>query len=149
MHRRERDNLAWPPRAKPHDLVGCSGKMAFELIQTHYRRHERWLSILFFGLGFAFDALILRRIDEPKVLVHQAVYIALCAGLIALELVGEVKELRAPPWLARAWGLREWVLHFMLGTLLNAWMAAWTLANWFLTFRAMTRVSIRSRADLA
>jgi hypothetical protein len=71
--------------------------------------------------GFAFDTLMLRRIDEPKVIVQQAVYLVVSALLIGIELVGSTRELKAPRALGRVWKYREALLHFLMGTLLNCY----------------------------
>src|SRR3954471_10308149 len=70
-----------------------------------------WKHLAFFTAGFVFDAFMVRRIDDVKVLVQQGVYLAL-SGLLLGSLV--VFRERAHRWAAPA-------LHFMLGTLLNAY----------------------------
>lgn len=75
-----------------------------------YQKYERWMPIAFFALGFVFDALMLRRIDELKAILQQALYIILSAYFIGQELLGR-----------KGWKYREPLLHFMLGTLLNSY----------------------------
>ena len=70
-----------------------------------------WRHLAFFTAGFIFDAFVVRRIDDVKVLVQQGVYLAL-SGVLLGSLV--VLRERAHRWAAPA-------LHFMLGTLLNAY----------------------------
>ncbi len=82
---------------------------------------QRWLPIIFFVLGFVFDAFILRRPDELVIIVHQAIYLLLSAGLVAIELVEQQEEVPPPRLLTRVWRFREPVLHFLMGTLLNAY----------------------------
>lgn len=89
--------------------------------QETYKKHERWVPVAFFVLGFAFDAVMLKRIDEPMVLIQQALYIALSATFIGLELIEVTREVAPPRWLAKVWRFREALLHFMLGTLLNCY----------------------------
>lgn len=92
------------------------------LWRDFYRRHERWLPAAFFILGFIFDAVVLRRPDEGLVIAQQAVYLALSAGLIAIELSELARGPLAPPrWLKNVWEYREAALHFLMGTLLNAY----------------------------
>lgn len=86
-----------------------------------YQRNQRWVPIVFFVLGFAFDTFMLRRIDEPKVILQQAIYLAVSAALIGVELVGSTRELPAPRMFTRIWKYREALLHFLMGTLLNCY----------------------------
>lgn len=90
-------------------------------VRDYYRRNARWTPIAFFILGFAFDALMLRRIDEPKVILQQAAYLVFSAVLIAVELIETIREVPPPALLRKVWRFREPLLHFMLGTLLNSY----------------------------
>lgn len=89
--------------------------------KSFYDRNRRWTPIVFFIAGFIFDALMLRRVDELLTIIQQAVYILISAGLIRLELIETQRELTAHPWLKRVWHYREDALHFLMGTLLNAY----------------------------
>jgi hypothetical protein len=92
-------------------------------------KHKKWEPLVFFVAGFAFDAMLLHRIDDPLMLIHQAVYLSLCAFVIAWDLFGDVDRAevpatelgRVPKFFAKLWSYREGVLHFMLGTLLNVY----------------------------
>ncbi|MDR3606222.1 MAG: DUF2914 domain-containing protein [Oligoflexia bacterium] len=88
-----------------------------------YRKYERWVPIAFFILGFVFDAVMLRHVDELKTLIQQAAYLLFSAALIGVELVESVHEIHPPslPGLGRLWKYREAFLHFFLGTLLNSY----------------------------
>jgi hypothetical protein len=95
--------------------------VTFKQAQDFYQRHRRWVPIVFFLLGFVFDAFLLRRIDELKTILQQALYLLLAATLIGAELLETTREIH-PPWgLRKAWKYREAVLHFLLGTLLNSY----------------------------
>src|ERR1051326_2353412 len=86
-----------------------------------YAKYERWVPILFFALGFVFDTLMLRRIDELATLLQQAAYIVISAFLLSIELTEVTQEVH-PPWpLKKIWRYREALLHFLLGTLLNSY----------------------------
>jgi hypothetical protein len=89
--------------------------------QGLYKKHGRWVPIASFFAGFVFDALVLTRIDELKVILQQAVYLLVSALLIGVELIEEDRELEAPRLLTKAWKYREALLHFLLGTLLNSY----------------------------
>jgi len=75
------------------------------------RNSHAWKHLAFFTAGFVFDAFMIRRIDDEKVLIQQGVYL-LVSGAILANIV--VSRERAHRWAAP-------VLHFMLGTLLNAY----------------------------
>ncbi len=92
-----------------------------QLIRTFYEKHKRWMPVLFFILGFLFDAIMLHRIDEPIVLVQQALYIILSGWIIGIELIELVREVHPPLLIRVIWRYREGLLHFMLGTLLNSY----------------------------
>ncbi len=84
-------------------------------------KSSAWKHIAFFTAGFVFDAFMVRRIDDEKVLIQQGLYLLLSglllAGLVAWrERAAELS--RRQQWLQR-WAAPA--LHFMLGTLLNAY----------------------------
>jgi hypothetical protein len=89
-------------------------------LREFYGKHHRWISIVFFLLGFLFDTVMLQRIDEPKVILQQALYLLICAFLIGIELIEGSREVPPPRFLARVWIYREPLLSFLLGTLLNS-----------------------------
>src|SRR5450432_3954797 len=92
-----------------------------ERLQAFKSRNGRMVSTCFFLGGFLFDAVMLSRIDEPLMLVQQGVYLILCGALIAYSQRLELKKLQPPARLRKAWRYADHLLHFMLGTLLNAY----------------------------
>ena len=86
-----------------------------------YQKYERWVPIGSFLLGFIFDSIVLHRIDEPSVIIQQALYIVISSILIAVELVESIREVHPPVILRKVWKYREFLLHFLLGTLLNSY----------------------------
>ena len=86
-----------------------------------YSKYERWVPITFFILGFLFDCVMLTRIDEPAVIIQQAVYLIISGLLIGVDLVAESRPLEPPRLLKWIWRYREALLHFLLGTLLNSY----------------------------
>lgn len=90
-------------------------------IQAFKSRNDRLVGIAFFISGFLFDAVMLSRIDEPLMLVQQGAYLVFCGALLAGTQYLELKRLEPPPWLRKPWHYADHVLHFMLGTLLNAY----------------------------
>ncbi|HZJ55258.1 MAG TPA: DUF2914 domain-containing protein, partial [Myxococcaceae bacterium] len=85
-------------------------------------RHAREESIAFFIGGFLFDAVMVGRIDETPLLVQQAAYLVVTGLLLAVMLRFELLELEPPRFLRRPWRYVEHAIHFMLGTLLNAFI---------------------------
>lgn len=83
--------------------------------QAFRSRHARWEHALFFAAGFGFDILMLGRIDRPRVLVQQGLYLLLLGWLVALD----VGQRPPPPVLQRFWRFREDATHFLLGSLLS------------------------------
>lgn len=92
-----------------------------ERVREFAHRHRKYEPLVFFVAGFTFDALLLHRIDDPLMLVHQAIYLSLSALLIAWDQLVEIGARGVPGWAEKIWNYREGVLHFMLGTLLNVY----------------------------
>ena len=104
-------------------------KETYLSVQSFAHKHKKWEPLVFFLAGFTFDAFLLHRIDDPLMLVHQALYLSLSAFIIAWDLFGEVgraeavesEQGRVSKFIAKIWSYREGVLHFLLGTLLNVY----------------------------
>ncbi|HEX4381764.1 MAG TPA: DUF2914 domain-containing protein [Myxococcales bacterium] len=90
-------------------------------LQAFKSRNERIVSTCFFLGGFLFDAVMLSRIDEPLMLVQQGGYLIICGALIAYQQRLVLKKLEPPVRLRKVWHYADHLLHFMLGTLLNAY----------------------------
>ncbi len=83
-------------------------------------QHHLAFEVAFFFAGFLFDVVLLHRIDSTPLLVHQGTYLLLTSLLVAwdhhLSVVGKEPE----GFLGKVASYRLWVMHFFLGTLLNA-----------------------------
>lgn len=90
-------------------------------VRRFKEKNEALLMLLFFIGGFLFDAVMLSRIDEPPMLIQQGAYLLICGALLALTQHFEIKKREPPAWLRKPWHYVEHLLHFMLGTLLNAY----------------------------
>jgi hypothetical protein len=88
-------------------------------VGRHYDKNRWWLPFAAFLLGFLFDVVMLRRIDDPKVILQQALYLVLAAILVGVELVEQHREISPPRLMGWAWRYRKPFLDFLLGTLLN------------------------------
>lgn len=93
----------------------------FQPLKDLYTKYERWVPIASFILGFCFDMAVLHRVDELAVLIQQAAYIIIAGILITVELQEHLREIHPPKGLGWFWKYREFLLHFMLGTLLNSY----------------------------
>ncbi|MES3037066.1 MAG: DUF2914 domain-containing protein [Bdellovibrionota bacterium] len=96
-------------------------KETFDSIKSTVHKYRKWEPLVFFIAGFTFDAILLHRIDDPLMLVHQAIYLVLSAFIIAWDLFNEIGLGHVPSWLQKPWKYREGILHFLLGTLLNVY----------------------------
>ncbi|HAH05967.1 MAG TPA: hypothetical protein DCM05_05455 [Elusimicrobia bacterium] len=91
----------------------------FERVKAFYRGHEPACTAGFFAAGFLFDTLAVGRIDKWLNILHQAVYLSLCAYFTGLELRETHGRFTPPERLKTAWRYHTGATHFMLGTLLN------------------------------
>jgi hypothetical protein len=78
--------------------------------------------VAFFFAGFAFDVVLLHRIDSVPLLIHQGSYLVLTSLLIAVDHRILVAGKEPTGFKGRVLGYRTWVIHFFLGTLLNAFL---------------------------
>jgi hypothetical protein len=103
------------------DLCHSELLMVLNRVNHLYQKHGKWIPIASFFAGFVFDMIMLRRIDDVKVILQQALYLLIASALIGVELIEEDRELSSPKILNRVWKYREALLHFLLGTLLNSY----------------------------
>jgi hypothetical protein len=90
-------------------------------ILKFYRKHQRRIPIASFILGFIFDAFTLRRIDELRTILLQAIYLLVVGTLVSMQLIELTRKIRPPKYLHKIWTYRELLLNFMFGTLLNSY----------------------------
>jgi len=86
-----------------------------------YKKHQRWIHICPFIMGFIFDSLVLRRIDELATIIQQALYLVVSGFLVFIELIELSRPVEAPRFFTKIWKYREYGLQFLLGTLLNSY----------------------------
>ena len=86
------------------------------------KKHHLAFEVAFFFAGFLFDAILLHRIDSIPLLIHQGTYIVLLTGLLAIDHRLHVNGKEPKGFLGKVLSFRHWVIHFFLGTLLNAFM---------------------------
>lgn len=90
-------------------------------LQEKIQPYRKYDHLIFFVCGFVFDAILLQRIDDPLMLIHQGVYLVLAALLIAWDIFHEEGRFSVSPRFSKVWNYREGILHFLLGTLLNVY----------------------------
>jgi hypothetical protein len=86
------------------------------------KKHHLAFEVAFFFAGFLFDAILLHRIDSIPLLIHQGTYIVLLTGLLAMDHRLFVTGKEPKGFWGKVLSFRHWVIHFFLGTLLNAFM---------------------------
>jgi hypothetical protein len=93
-------------------------------------RYHLAFEVSFFFAGFLFDVVLLHRIDSTPLLIHQGTYLVLSSALIfwdhRIHVAGKEPTGVIVGKLA---GIRLWVMHFFLGTLLNAFMVFYFRAS--------------------
>ncbi len=87
------------------------------------------IEICFFFAGFLFDVILLHRIDSTPLLIHQGSYLVLTAVLIFWDHRISVSGIQPTGFLGKLAAYRLWVMHFFLGTLLNAFMVFYFRAS--------------------
>lgn len=102
-------------------------------------RHRVSTDLAFFVLGFLFDLLFVEHIDSRPMLLQQGSYLVLLTVLIGVDHRLTVRGTEPTGFWGRVLALREWLLHFFLGTLLNASLifyirSASSLLGWDLVF---------------
>ncbi len=94
----------------------------FERFKAFKQRHHLLFELAFFFAGFLFDVVLLHRIDSTPLLIHQGLYLVASAGLIFLDHRLHVAGKEPEGLLGKVLSVRLWVMHFFLGTLLNAFL---------------------------
>ena len=98
-------------------------------VKAFKERNHIAFEVSFFFAGFLFDVVLLHRIDSTPLLIHQGLYLVLSCGLIfwdhRLHVAGQEPE----GFVGKIAGYRLWVMHFFLGTLLNAFMVFYFRAS--------------------
>lgn len=94
----------------------------FERFKAFKEQHHLAFEVAFFFAGFLFDVLLLHRIDSTPLLIHQGLYLVASAALIFVDHRLHVAGKEPEGLLGKVASVRLWVMHFFLGTLLNAFL---------------------------
>ena len=101
------------------EIAAASPPRLADRAKAFYEKHEPACTVAFFIAGFLFDTLAVGRIDKLHNIIHQALYLFLCALFTSFELREQHGAFVPPERLKSAWRYHEGATHFMLGTLLN------------------------------
>jgi len=104
-----------------HTPVATTQLSAWHQLQAFRHRHQHTEHVIFFGGGFLFDSVMIRRIDDALVLIQQGAYLVVVGLVLAGLVIWQEKTPALPDrwkWLPNVSGP---LVHFMLGTLLNAY----------------------------
>lgn len=116
-----------PAAAGSEALVAVPGRAA--RFKAFKERHHLAFEVAFFFAGFLFDVVLLHRIDSVPLLVHQGSYLVLSAALIFWDHRIHTAGREPGGLLGKVASYRLWVMHFFLGTLLNAFMVFYFRAS--------------------
>ena len=104
------------------------------------KRHHAFETVAFFMGGFCFDLLLLERIDSRPMLIHQGSYLVLLSALLAVDHHFTVAGHEAKGFWGKVLHFRHEVIHFLFGTLLNAFLVFYFKASsgaWALGFMVL------------
>lgn len=77
-----------------------------------YQHHEVLVSLITFALGFLFDVLTIRRIDNINFIIQQGIYLGVLGVFLILEIRHKVG-------MRGLWKYHNLVVHFLFGALLS------------------------------
>lgn len=115
-------SAATTPEAPPP--AGVMGRF-----KAFKEKHHVAFEVAFFFAGFLFDVVLLHRIDSTPLLIHQGTYLVLSALLIFWDHRIHVAGREPGGFVGKLASYRLWVMHFFLGTLLNAFMVFYFRAS--------------------
>jgi len=104
---------------KPTARFGENITKVRESVTAFHERYGRYKKAAFFVCGFAFDAIMLDRIDNLKSIIQQLVYLLIVLQIIKLKALEQGSAWQPGNWLKRWWHYNDEALNFFLGTLLN------------------------------
>jgi hypothetical protein len=128
-----------PPTEVPAVSASRAGAGFSENLKRFRETHRRKEAVLFFFGGFCFDLLLLERIDSIPMLIHQGSYLLLLSILVAVDHHYSVSSGSPRGFWGKLLHFRHEMIHFLLGTLLNAFLVFYFKAAsglWSLLFMA-------------
>src|SRR5579859_7617608 len=102
-------------------------------LKSFRERHKKKEAVLFFFGGFCFDLLLLERIDSVPMLIHQGSYLFLLSVLLVSVHHYTSLDLHPTGFWGKVLHWRSEAIHFLFGTLLNAFLVFYfkAAAGWF------------------
>ncbi len=97
--------------------------------QAFRHRHHLAFEVAFFFAGFLFDVVLLHRIDSTPLLIHQGSYLVLTSLLVFVDHRITSRGKEPEGFWGKVASYRLWVMHFFLGTLLNAFIVFYFRAS--------------------
>lgn len=94
-------------------------KSQLDKAKSFVDRHQALIPFLTFIGGFLFDIFTLGRIDEAPMILQQAAYLLVCAGLLYHLFIKPEWNLPNSPFLNTIASYRMAILHFAFGSLLS------------------------------
>lgn len=85
------------------------------------RKYETHLEVAFFVGGFLFDIIFIADPDDIFSIIQQAIYLLVIASLIHFEILFRLQKWRPQGFITKAWAYRDFILHFLLGSLLSVY----------------------------
>lgn len=123
------DVTAIPPVLAPVAHSFTSRRSFTERVKLFRERHRRLETGLFFLAGFCFDLLLLERIDSAPMLIHQGSYLLLLSILLAVDHHYAVARIAPIGVWGKLLSFRHEMIHFLFGTLLNAFLVFYFKAS--------------------
>lgn len=93
-----------------------------EATPTLFEKIKPYWPALFFLGGFFLDLLTLGRVDDSFQLIQHAVYFLLLVAFMITDELNPDLEAQLSGLVQKAWSLRSEAIHFLLGSLLSAYM---------------------------
>jgi hypothetical protein len=94
---------------------------AWRRLHALHHRYAGAEQLVFFVAGFIFDSVMIRRIDDALVLLQQGAYLIVIGVMLAGLVAWNEPTSSLVTWNKRLTTISGPLLHFMLGTLLNAY----------------------------
>lgn len=91
-----------------------------EKFLSHYQVNELKYAIGFFLAGFIFDVFTLSSVDDPLSILQQVVYLTVIAGILYYDFLA-AQKLFVPKKFLKVWQYREFIMHFLFGSLLSVY----------------------------
>lgn len=90
-------------------------------VREAYKKYEHFRDPGIFVLGFVFDLFTVSRIDDLLSILQQATYLIIISVMIGLEIYDQYSPFNWRPNFQKVWSYRNFIMHFLFGSLLSAY----------------------------